>query len=83
MDTKNDQLIRQVSPGQIESEISAFLIDRQARGLSACTLEFYRDELGHWQRWIAGQGIADCAKITAHRRRCTSRERFLAAQAGS
>ena len=42
---RKGQLIRLVSRDAVTLEITAFLIDRKARGLSERTIEFYHDEL--------------------------------------
>jgi len=45
-------------------DVSAFLIDRQARGLSPRTVDFYRDELANLAEFLKTQGITETAAIT-------------------
>jgi site-specific recombinase XerD len=51
------QLIRLIRKSELAQDIQGLIIDRQARGLSPRTIEFYSDELRHWQRWPEQQGI--------------------------
>jgi hypothetical protein len=53
--TERDQLTHLKTAIALESEISAFLIDREARGLSPRTIKFYRDELRHFYSWLESQ----------------------------
>ncbi len=46
-------------------EIESFLADRQTRGLSQRTLEFYQDELQAWFDWLQEQGVSDLDDITS------------------
>ena len=62
--TRKGQLIRLVSSDELRLEITAFLIDRQARGLSKRTIEFYHDELEHWYVWLRAQGTIDLSAVT-------------------
>ena len=64
---EKDQLIRQISKGGLGADIETFLIDRQAGGLSARTIEFYHCELGLWRQWLAGQGIDRVQAVTSDR----------------
>jgi site-specific recombinase XerD len=46
-------------------DVSAFLTDRQARGLSPRTADFYRDELANLANFLREQGVTDTEHITA------------------
>jgi hypothetical protein len=46
--TTQGQLIRLVFKSHLEQDIQAFVIDREARGLSCRTIEFYAEELRYW-----------------------------------
>jgi site-specific recombinase XerD len=59
------QLIRPIRKSELAQDLQAFTIDRQARGLSPRTIEFYADELRHWQRWLERQGIDSVQAITS------------------
>lgn len=48
----------------ITREITAFLIDRQARQLSPRTLDFYRSELDHLQRFLSSIHVTKVDEIT-------------------
>jgi len=61
----NKWRIRADSPSMLRSEIEAFLIDRQARGLSPATLRFYRQKLHTIQRQLEGRGITEIGAISA------------------
>ena len=45
-ESNTNQVMHLVVPSSVRDEVSAFLIDRQARGLSSNTVLFYRKELG-------------------------------------
>lgn len=45
--------------------VANFIIDRRARGLSANTIRFYRDELGLFMRWADGRGYNRVENISA------------------
>jgi integrase/recombinase XerD len=64
LEHKRGQLIRQVLQSHLGREISAFLIDRQARGLRERTVEFYADELRYWYEWVTEQGAETLDSIT-------------------
>lgn len=53
----------QTSERVVTAVINNFIIDRQARGLSANTIRFYRDELGLWTRYLAGKGILEISAV--------------------
>ena len=61
---KNDQLIRLIPQNEFAQDVSAFLVDRQARGLSRRTVQFYRDELRYLRTYLEGQGITDVMQVT-------------------
>jgi len=63
----NKQLIRLLPKRrqhQFLRDVAAFLIDRQAQGLSSRTLEFYRDELHYLADWLAHQDVTDTLAAT-------------------
>ena len=62
--TKNDQLIRLVPQDEFAQDVDAFLVDRQARGLSPRTVGFYRDELRYLRAYLDGQGVTDALQVT-------------------
>ncbi len=62
-DPEIGQLIRHFSSA-LEGEVTAFIIDRQARGLSQRTIEYYSEELQHWLNWAAGYEIRGLSEIT-------------------
>ena len=47
-----------------KAEIAAFLTDRQARGLSDRTLQFYRCELGTWHDWMEERDASSLTDVT-------------------
>jgi site-specific recombinase XerD len=55
--------IRQIRP--IDQEVEAFLIDRQARGLSPTTIRFYAQKLAYLRAYTEDHGIAQVEQITA------------------
>jgi integrase/recombinase XerD len=48
----------------IQQDIDGFLIDRQARGLSRRTVEWYSEQLYPFARHLASQGLAEVEAIT-------------------
>jgi site-specific recombinase XerD len=60
------QLIRRIRESELARDVQGFIIDRQARGLSPRTIEFYADELRHWQRWLQQQGIESIQAIRSN-----------------
>ena len=62
--TKNDQLIRLVPQDEFAQDVDAFLVDRQARGLSPRTVGFYRDELRYLRTYLEGHGVTDALQVT-------------------
>ncbi|MGQ9595246.1 MAG: site-specific integrase, partial [Anaerolineae bacterium] len=55
---KRDQLIL-LKRSPLDLDIAAFLVDRQARGLSPRTLQFYRDELRYFREWAQVLGVTE------------------------
>ncbi|MHB0858595.1 MAG: tyrosine-type recombinase/integrase [Anaerolineae bacterium] len=49
----------------LDREIEAFLIDRQARGLSPRTIDYYAEKLGLLSRFLTEQGISTVEAISA------------------
>ncbi len=62
---KNDPLIHLIPQNEFVERVNAFLIDREARGLSPRTIGFYRDELRYLQMYLEGQGVDDVLEVTA------------------
>lgn len=54
----------------LKRDISAFLVDREARGLSPRTVSFYREKLGLLAAYLLEHGIADVPQITPDILRC-------------
>ena len=61
---KKSLLIRLVSQNAFAQDVTAFLIDRQARGLSPRTVGFYRDELRYLLTYLEGQGVTEVLQVT-------------------
>lgn len=59
------QLIFALPKTDLSQGIMAFLIDRQARGLSKRTIRFYRDELRFLQSWLEKRQVLRVKDITA------------------
>lgn len=57
--TANSQ---QTSP--LAKDLANFLTDRQARGLSPRSIEFYTEELAPFVRWAEGQGVTETLALT-------------------
>ena len=53
-----------VSHSPIEQQITAFLIDRQARGLSPSTIQYYREKLATFRAYCIAQGVNSLYAIT-------------------
>ena len=58
------QPIRLLPKSSLAQDIQAFIIDREARGLSPRTIEFYADELRYWMAWQESQGVSDVQSTT-------------------
>jgi len=50
----------------LKEAVSLFIADRKSRGFTPNTLRFYRDKLGLFARWCAGQEIASLDQVTPH-----------------
>jgi site-specific recombinase XerD len=64
-----DRLIRLDAQNGFAQEVSAFLVDRRARGLSPRTIGFYRDELRYLTDYLESHGVTDVLEVTADRLR--------------
>ncbi len=63
--SKKEHLIL-IQPGStIAHDLTAFLIDRQARQLSERSIEFYSDELRLLLDYLAAQSVKDMESVTA------------------
>lgn len=62
---ENNPRICLLSRSPLQQELAALLIDREARGLSPRTLEYYREKLGVFCEYLAAQGVGDVCAITA------------------
>lgn len=58
------QLIRLVHKSELARDIQGFVIDRQARGLSPRTIEFYSEELHFWQTYLEHQAVQHVEDIS-------------------
>ena len=63
--TEGNPRIYLLSRSPIEQEITAFLIDRQARGLSPSTIEYYREKLATFRAYCVAQGVSSVYAVTA------------------
>ena len=54
---KTDHLVQLLPKSDLALDITAFLIDRQARGLSPRTVEYYTDELANLRAFLDTQGV--------------------------
>jgi integrase/recombinase XerD len=62
--TAHAQGIRLLPRDEISLEVDAFLIDRQARGLSSGTVAFYRKKLTLWHNLFVRMGLSDVQAFT-------------------
>ena len=62
--TQREQLIRLVPRAELAQDIRDFLIDRQARGLSSRTVQFYSDELRYLRNFLQSMNIHDTSSAT-------------------
>ena len=60
-----NQTVQLFSPSVLSQDISAFLLDRKARGLSKHTVRYYSDELRYFRNWLESRGVRDTLSITA------------------
>jgi site-specific recombinase XerD len=58
-------LIRNVPSTDLPRVLTAYLVDRQARGLSPQTIEYYSDELRRLQAFLEGYGVQHAEDVTA------------------
>jgi len=63
--TKRDQLLQLVSPLPLQAEVVALLIDKEAQGLSARTIQLYRAELGYFCAYLQDQGMHNLLDVTS------------------
>nr|MBC7245420.1 tyrosine-type recombinase/integrase [Chloroflexota bacterium] len=62
---KRDQLLSVLRQTELAQDITAFVVDRQARGLSPRTCEYYSKELRHLQAYLEGRGVRRVRDVTA------------------
>ncbi len=53
-------------PARLASEIEGFLVDREARNLSASTVRYYREKLAGFSAFAAHHGITSLLEVTPH-----------------
>jgi integrase/recombinase XerD len=63
---KSNLMIQPVPASELAQEIKAFLVDRQARGLSQHTILFYQTQLRYLDDFLAQAGITDVLAVTPH-----------------
>jgi integrase/recombinase XerD len=63
---KKERRLFIVRQTELAQDVTAFLIDRQARGLSPKTVEYYACKLRLLQTWLEGQNIRRVQDITAN-----------------
>jgi len=63
--TEGNPRIYLLSHSPIEQEITAFLVDRQARGLSPSTIEYYREKLATFRAFCTAQAVKNVYAVTA------------------
>ena len=63
-----EQLTRLHIVGQsdLAHDVTAFIVDRQARGLSLRTVQYYGSELRRWQAYLEARGLGQFQDLTAH-----------------
>jgi len=59
------RLIHLVRQTDLARDVTGFLVDRQARGLSTRTVEYYADELRSLQTYLEAHGVCDLSTLTA------------------
>lgn len=62
--SRRDHLILLKPRSPLAQDVTAFLVDRQARGLSPRTVDFYRDELRYLQKWAQTLGVTETLALT-------------------
>ena len=64
LNSKSKHRIRLVSPSPLSRDIREFLIDRQARGLSPRTVDYYREKLQLLRCHLESGGISEIEDLT-------------------
>jgi site-specific recombinase XerD len=62
--SKSEQGIRLVRESALGHDVTAFLVDRAARGLAHGTLEYYRKKLAYLQTYLESRGVCDVQGVT-------------------
>jgi len=66
----NERLLFILRQTDFARDVAAFVVDRQARGLSVRSIKYYRDELRYLTAYLEGRGVRDLHDVTAdHLRR--------------
>ena len=60
----SEQGIRLVRESALGHDVTAFLVDRAARGLAQGTLEYYRKKLAYLQTYLESRGVCDVQGVT-------------------
>ena len=63
--SSTENALRILQKANLAREIDAFLIDRQARGLSPRTVKYYEDKLGLLREYLTTRGIVAVESINA------------------
>jgi len=63
--SKQEQPIRLLRQSELQKAVTSFIVDRQARGLSCRTVEYYSDELRSFQSYLETRGVCKVQAITA------------------
>ena len=61
---RTDQGIRLLRQTDLSRDIARFLVDREARGLSAGTIEYYAKKLCYLQNYLEGRGVRRIQDVT-------------------
>lgn len=61
---KTDQQIRILRQTDLAQDVTGFLIDRRARGLTEGTVAYYADELRRWQSYLEGREVHHAQSVT-------------------
>jgi len=62
----SNQLIQQIVSGTVRNLVNGFLVERQSRGLSKKTIQFYKDELRRFSEYLDKVGVINLEEVTAH-----------------
>lgn len=65
METPKTEQVIFLKSSDLARDVLGFLVDRQARGLSRRTVNFYRDELANLVRFLKEQGILETQAVSA------------------